>query len=60
MIKTKTKSIIDEINTDIRTYNKEYTNLLFLVYDIGTIIDENEFKNDIDNQDNIIVIIVKH
>ncbi|RIH64328.1 hypothetical protein D1164_14635 [Mariniphaga sediminis] len=58
--KTKTKSIIDEINADIRAYGKEYANQLFLIYDIGTITDENEFKNDIDNQDNIQVIIVKH
>lgn len=58
--KTKTKSIVDEINADIRAYGKDYSNLIFLIYDIGTIRDENEFKNDIDNEDNIQVIIVKH
>jgi hypothetical protein len=56
----KTKSIIDQINSDIRAYEKEYSNLLFLIYDFGTIRDEYEFKNDIDNQDNIQVIIIKN
>ena len=58
--KTKTKRIIDQINADIRAYSKEYSNLLFVVYDIGTITDVNEFKNDIQNKDIINVIIVKH
>lgn len=58
--KTKTKSIIDEINADIRAYEKAYSNILFLVYDFGTIRDELEFKNDIDNKENIQLIIVKH
>lgn len=58
--KNKTKTIVDEINADIRGYGKDYSNLLFLIYDIGTIRDENEFKNDIDNEDNIQLIIVKH
>ena len=58
--KQKSKQIIDEINADIRSYSKEYFNLLFLVYDVGIIQDESEFKNDIDNKTNIQVIIVKH
>jgi len=58
--KLKSKQIVDEINADIKAYNKEYSNLLFLIYDIGTIRDESEFKNDIDNKTDILVIIVKH
>lgn len=58
--KAKSKEIVDEINADIQAYGKQYSQLLFLIYDIGTIRDEDEFKNDIDNADNIQLIIVKH
>lgn len=56
----KSKFIVDEISADIQTYSKRYTNLLFLVYDTGFIRNEDEFKNGIDNKNNIILIIVKH
>jgi hypothetical protein len=56
----KTKTIVDEINADIQSYSKKYGNLLFIVYDFGTIRDEDEFKNDIDNKDNILVSVIKH
>lgn len=58
--KAKSKEIVDEINADIQAYGKGYSQLLFLIYDVGTIRDEEEFKNDIDNKDNIQLIIVKH
>lgn len=58
--KDKSKVIVDEINADIQAYGKKYSQLLFLVYDMGTIRDEDEFKNDIDNKDNIQLIVVKH
>lgn len=58
--KTKSKEIVDEINADIQAYSKEYKQILFVVYDLGTIRDEIEFKNDIDNKDNIQVVIIKH
>ncbi|MBV6462519.1 MAG: hypothetical protein HJHJAOHD_02693 [Flavobacteriales bacterium] len=58
--KLKAKEIVDEINADIQAYSKEYKQILFLVYDMGTIRDETEFKNDIDNKDNIQVVIIKH
>lgn len=53
-------SIIDEINADIQAYSRKYEKLLFVIYDIGGIRDEEEFKNDLDNQKNIFVEIVKH
>lgn len=58
--KDKSKTIVDEINADIQVYSKKYQNILFLVYDLGSIRDENEFKNGIENKTNINVIIVKH
>ena len=56
----KQKAIVDEINADIKAYGKKYSRQLYIVYDLGTIRDENEYKNDLDNAINISVIIVKH
>lgn len=53
--------IIEEINADITAYDKEYKRQLFVVYDLGVIRDEIEFKRDIENaKDDIKAIIVKH
>ncbi|MFZ0548221.1 MAG: hypothetical protein WAM60_22435 [Candidatus Promineifilaceae bacterium] len=58
--KTKSKVIVDEINADIRSYGKEYAAILFIVYDLGSIRDEVEFKRDLEIEDSVSVIIVKH
>ena len=56
----KSKEIVDEINADIRAYGKEYAFILFIVYDLGTIRDEIEFKQDLEVADDVTVIVVKH
>ena len=56
----KMKRIIDEINADIQAYGKAYNRILFLVYDIGFIRNELEFKNGIEEGQKVSVIIVKH
>lgn len=62
LLKENRKSkVIEEINADITAYSKEYKRQLFVVYDLGFIRDEIEFKRDIENSgDEIRVIIVKH
>lgn len=56
----KKSSIIDEINADITAYSTKYERLLFVVYDLGAIRDEAEFRRDIENAGaNIKVVIVK-
>lgn len=57
---SKRSTLIDEINADIQAYSKRYAYLAFLVYDMGTIRDEIEFKQGLDNQRNVFVLIVKH
>lgn len=44
----KLKTVIDEINADIRMYAKTYERQLFIVYDLGVIRDEEEFKHDLE------------
>lgn len=59
---TKDNRIIDQINADIPAYSKKYQNILFVIYDVGTIKNEIEFKRDIESNknSNIKVIIIKH
>ena len=55
----KEKNIISEINDDIIAYKTKYPNLIFVVYDLGIIRDQDKFKNDIMNNEQVQVIIVK-
>ena len=61
LLKAGRKSkMIEEISADITAYSKEYQHLLFIVYDLGVIQNEAEFKRDIELQEGVKVIIVKH
>ena len=51
---------VDEINADILTYSTVYAHLIFLVYDIGQISDEEEFVRDFESTGNVKVLIIKH
>lgn len=57
---TKSKTIVDEINADIMSYSKEYRSIIFLVYDLGSIRDETEFKSDLEVNNVVSVIVIKH
>ena len=52
--------IIEEICADIVAYSKEYTHQLFVVYDLGVIQNEVEFRKDISSQDGVKIIVFKH
>lgn len=52
--------IIEEISADITAYRKQYPRLLFVVYDLGVIQNEEEFKRDIEMTDGVKVVVVKH
>ena len=53
--------VIDEINADITAYSTKYERLLFVVYDLGVVRDENEFRKDIENAGpDINVLVIKH
>lgn len=54
------KDIIAEINDDILAYKTKYPNNIFLVYDLGQIRDIDRFKADIESQDRVIVLVIKH
>ena len=57
----KKSSVIEQINADITAYGKVYERQLYIVYDLGVIRDELEFRRDIENAgDAIKVVIVKH
>lgn len=51
--------VIEEISADITAYKKVYSRQLYVVYDLGVIQNEEEFKHDIEAVDGVKVIIVK-
>ncbi len=53
-------AIVDEINADIRTYRTQYERQLYIVYDLGMIRDEQEFKLDLEDAPGVSVLIIKH
>jgi len=52
--------IVDEISADIAAYSKEYRESLFVVYDLGYIRDEIEFRQDLEGSPNVSVVVIKH
>jgi len=57
---TRLKEIVDEINADIRAYGTQYERQLYVVYDLGTIRDEAEFRRHLEDAPGVSVLIVKH
>lgn len=55
----KLKAIVDEINADIRAYGTAYERQIYIVYDLGTIRDEAEFKRDLETARGVLVVVVK-
>jgi hypothetical protein len=54
------RTIVDEINADVRCYGTVYERQLYVVYDLASIRDEAEFKKDIASAVGVSVVIVKH
>jgi hypothetical protein len=54
------KALVDEINADIRAFGTRYDRQLYVVYDVGTIRDAEEFKRDLESAKGVTVIIVKN
>lgn len=54
------KEIIAEINDDILAYKTKYGNIIFVVYDIGKIRDIDRFGKNFEEQEGVIIKIVKH
>lgn len=52
--------IIEEISADITAYKKVYQRQLYVIYDLGVIQNELEFKRDIEMADGVKVIVIKH
>lgn len=57
---TKARAIVDEINADIQAYGRNYSQILFIVYDLGIIRDTREFTRDLEATSGVEVILVKH
>ena len=58
--KDREKTIISEINDDTVAYKTKYTNLIFVIYDVGIIRDQDKFRDSLESNENVIVRIIKH
>jgi hypothetical protein len=56
----RSKTAIEEINSDILAYKTRYSKGMFLIYDLGIIRDVSEFAGSIEQQMDIAVCLVKH
>jgi hypothetical protein len=54
------KEMIAEINDDILAYRTKFGNLVFVVYDLGLIRDQERFADEFEKQEGVIVRIIKH
>lgn len=61
LIKTagRVREVVDEINADIAAYSKRYGRLMFLIYDLGCVRDEVEFRHDLESGGNVDVLVIK-
>lgn len=56
----RVREVVDEINADIAAYSKGYRSLIFIVYDLGHVRDESEFRRDLEAPGNVSIVVVKH
>lgn len=52
-------SLVEQMSADVVTYSTKYSRVLFVVYDVGTIQNEVQFKSGIE-KGHVSVVVVKH
>jgi hypothetical protein len=57
---TTEKGLISQINDDILAYQTKFGNLIFIIYDVGQIRDISKFSKSFENNDRVIIKIIKH
>lgn len=53
-------TLVDQMNADIASYSTQYSQIIFVIYDLGTIRDEVEFRSGLEKCEHVSVIITKH
>lgn len=54
------KKLIVQLNDDIAAYKTKFTNIIFIIYDLGSIRDVDLFKGSFEKQENVFVQVIKH
>ena len=57
--KSRLGALVEQMSADVVSYSTKFSRILFVVYDLGTIQNEVQFKSGIE-KGNVSVIIVKH
>jgi hypothetical protein len=60
LCKKDEKGLIAQLNDDILAYKTVFRNILFIIYDLGQIRDEDSFKSSFETNPDIIIQIIKH
>lgn len=60
LCKNEEKALIAQLNDDILAYKTKFKSILFIIYDLGNIRDVENFKQEFEKHDDIIVQIIKH
>lgn len=60
LCKNDEKILIGQINDDILAYKTQFSNLLFIIYDLGQIRDIETFKRSFESNDDVIIQVIKH
>lgn len=56
----RSRAVVDELNADILAYRLGYSRQIHLVYDLGFVRDEVEFRHDLESHVGVRVLVVKH
>jgi hypothetical protein len=57
---SREKELIAEINDDILAYKQKYGNILFVVYDLSNIRDIDRFTEQFEENDGVLIRVIKH
>lgn len=60
LCKKDEKGLIAQLNDDILAYKTVFRNILFIIYDLGQIRDEDVFKASFESSPDVIIQIIKH
>jgi len=60
LCKKDEKGLIAQLNDDILAYQTAFRNILFIIYDLGQIRDEDVFKSTFEAHKNVYIQIIKH
>jgi hypothetical protein len=60
LCKNDKKALIAQLNDDILAYRTKFSNIVFIIYDLGNIRNTDAFKHSFDDYEDVIIQVIKH